>query len=518
MGYSGQTFRVPFHVGGFNYNANVDNVPPEGMLLCRNIDLQDGGRASRGGTAKINGSALSGTPSGRGGFDFQLGASTSFQVFATSDGKLWKNTTTTIKTGLSTTNPFSFDVFGNELYICDGDTTPQTWDGSAGATSNLTTPAADWSGGNQPFQVIAHGRGASRRMFYLYSNAVYYSSLANGKVVSGGTSGKITIDTGDAIGLVGGFEFGNRLIVFSKKKAFIIDDDNADPTLWGYEAVQWSGGVGHWRLIVKTPNDCIVMAEDGEIYSISAVFQYGDYKAASLARPAFVHRWIKENVRLSYIESFHGCFDPVQRCVRFWVVTSANTQCDTCLKFYVDRPVDQAWAIDDAVDNASGSGMRASMSFPVRESVGVWKVYTFDYAGFLWSLGTSNKDDDGHAYYAGFKIPYLTFDNPRIRKNFRRGFITTQPEGNYSLSVKVFVDGVYKDTKLISLATDASVFGSAIFGTDTFAGSELIEAKFDLGYFGKRIQLEFFTNGVNEDFFVSQTLIDFKSTGARIAA
>src|SRR3990167_11027278 len=118
-----------------------------------------------------------------GGFDFQL-SSSSFQVFLGSDGKLYSNTTTTIKTGMSTTNYPSFAVFEDELYTVDGDTTPQVWDGS-GAIANLGSPTGDWSGANQPFQVLVHGRGVSRRLWMLYGSTLYSSSLGGGDVFTG---------------------------------------------------------------------------------------------------------------------------------------------------------------------------------------------------------------------------------------------------------------------------------------------------------------------------------------------
>lgn len=512
MGYRGKTYQIPCDRGGLNYNQNTDKIPPESVVSpSRNINYHEGGKRKRGGTAKVNGTAISGAPRLMGGFDFQLSAS-SFQVVLGNDGGLYKNSTTTIKTGMSTTNKPSFEVFGSELYVCDGDTTPQTWDGSAAGTSNLTDPNADWTGSNQPFQVIAHGKGASRRLWMLYGSAVYYSVLADGKDFNGGTSGKITIDTGDAIGLVGGIEFQDRLIVFSRTKAFIIDDTDASTSNWGYEQAAWSGGVAHWRLIVKTPNDLVLMAEDGEIYSIAAAQDYGDYKRASLARPAFIDNYIRENVKLSSIDDFHAVYDPGLRAILFSVIRSGQTQVDTALVYFIDRPPEEAWAIHDNQNTASG--YKASCSFLVRASAGSYLIYTGDYSGFIWKLNQATRSDDGNAYYGGLKTPNLAFDNPRLRKHYRRAYIIAKTQGSYNLQVNVWVDGVVQTATTVSLSGTGGVLDTDLLDSFVLGGTEFLDRAFDLGYYGRRIQLELYNSGAGQDFFISQILIDHKTIGA----
>lgn len=515
MGYRGNTYQIPCSKGGFNYNENTDLIDPTMFVSpSRNINLHRNGRSKRGGTSKVNSTAVSGGPRIVGLYDFRL-SSSSFQVFATADGKLWKDTSTTIKTGLSTSNKFSFEVFGGELYVCDGDTTPQTWNGVAAGTSNLTTPASDWSGSDQPFQMIAHGRQASRRMWALYSNAVYYSALGDGKdfsTASGG--GKITINTGDAVGLVGGVEFGDRLIVFSRDKAFIIDDTAFDTANWGYMPAQWNGGVPHWRLIVKVPNDVICMAEDGDIYSVVAAEgqPYGDYKQGSLARPAFVDNWVRENLKLTSIDDFHAVYDPILRAIKFFVVRSGQSQVDTALVYFIDRPVEEAWTIHD--NQSVASGYKASCSALVRTAVGSYVVYTGDYSGFLWKLEQSARSDEGSGYYAGFKTPSLTFENVRLRKHYRRGYVIAKVQGSIPLQISVWVDGQAQTGASITLSGAGGVLDSFVLDSSVLGGVEFSEKIFELGYIGKRIQFEFYNSNAGQDFFISQILIDHKTLKA----
>jgi hypothetical protein len=507
MGYAGATYRIPCNRGGYTYNQNTDQIDPVMMIgPTRNLNLNEGGRRKRGGTAKVNSTVVSGSPRLVGGFDFQLPTS-SFQVFMTRDGKLWKNPTTTLKTGLSTLNFPSFGVFGSTLVSVEGDTTPQTWDGSAGATSNITTPALDWSGATQPKQFITH----NRRGWFLMGNSLYYTDLDDVNDVAGG--GKITIDTGgDALGLVGIVEWVGRVIAFSRTKAFIIDDTSVDTADWGYTLAAWSGGAAHWRVMVKTPNDLIVMGEDGDIYSVTAVQSFGDYKAASIARPAFIDNYIRENIRLEYIEDFHATYDPTLRAIKFFMVRTGQTEVDLALTFFIDRPAEEAWMPHQGAFDTSG--YNASCSFMVRTSVGAYTMYTGDYQGFLWKLEQPTRSDGGLGYYGGFKIPHLNFDNPRVRKLFQRGYVLAKTQGAYNLTVNIWVDGAAKTGTTVSLAGTGGVLGSFVLGTDVLGGQEFIDRPFALKYRGRRLGLEFFNVGVGQDFFASQILIDNHVLGA----
>lgn len=509
MGYSGQTFVIPQNTGGFQYRYDLEFVDPS-MLVgdSKNFNLHRDGRQKRGGTAKINGTAVSGTPRIMGIYDFRLPA-TSYQVFGADDGKLYKNATTTIKTGMSTNNKFSFAVFEDELFVADGETTPQTWDGVAAGTSDITTPATDWSGSDQPFQFIVHGRGASRRLWALMGSGVYYSSLGNGKQFAGGTSGLITIDTGDAFGLVGGIEFGDRLIVFSRSKAFIIDDSDSDTANWGYQAAQWEGGAAHWRLIVKTPNDVVVMTEDGDIYSIAAVQNYGDYKQASIARGAYIDTFLREKAVMSQIDNFHAIYDPTLRAVKFFVSVNDATKNDTALVYFIDRPPEQAWAYHDNLTYASG--YKASCSALVRTAPATYFVYTGDYVGFIWKLEDSSYADDSNPYTMTLRTPRIIMGDIRSRKEFKRAIYTVMGATDVEFDVTIVVDG--EDNFTESFTTSATAWDEALYDEATWDFTFPVRESFAIGKKGRTLEIELSHSTENQPLMLSSFMIDFKPLG-----
>ena len=517
MGYRGETYVIPMNKGGLTHNPNVDLTDPVHMLHpTRNLNLHENGRGKRGGTAHVYDAAISGTPRCMGIYDFTLENQTQFIISTWNDGAVYKDDTNTIKTGMSTANHFSFETFANELYIVDGATVMQTWDGSAASTSDVTNPAADWTGGNHPSQIIKHGKGQSERLWALgcpnNPRRLYGSADGDGQTWTTGVF-TLDIDTHDGFGIVGAIEFGDRLLLFGKRQAYLLDDDDPSQANWGYQGAQWYGGVAHWRLLVRTPNDVIAMMEDGNIYSIRAAQEYGDYKIASLTRPSFMDRYIKEYVNLSHIDDFHGIYDPVMRTVKFFVVRNGQTTVDTALVYFIDRAPEEAWVVHGNWSN--NSGYSASCSALVRVSAGNDKIYTGDYSGNLWQLEEINKNDDGAGYYAGFKTPKLNMDDIRREKAFPRGVLVTEPKGDYDLTCNWWVDDVPQSQVTISLTSGGAVLGSFVLGTDKLGGQELMDVVFALGNKGKRIQFEIYNSNANEDFFISQLLIDHKMLGKK---
>lgn len=520
MGYSGRQYFIPCNRGGLTYNPNndliraVDMIPP-----TRNINLHENGRKKRGGTAHVDDAAISGAPQYMGIFDFILVGGTQHIIRACNDGKVYRDNVNTIKaSGMSKTRFFDFEVFADELYIVDGASTPEKWTGS-GNTSTLTDIPTDWSGSDNPQWVVKHGRGNSERMWYggvpATPHRIYASVNGDGDDISDANNITLSIETGDGFGIVGAVEFGDRLIGFGKTKAYIIDDLDSDTSYWGYDAAQWEGGVCNFRCIVKTPNDVICMMEDGEIYSVLAAQQYGDYKAASLTRPAFMHRWIKEFVKLSAFDQFHGVYDKTLRAIKFFVVRKGSTDVDTALVYFIDRPLNEAWMVHG--NWAYNSGYSSSASAQVRVSAGNHKVYTGDYTGNLWTLEESNVSDNFKGYYSGFKSGNLAFENPRATKKYKRGWMSTKTEGAYELNVAWWVDGSEGEPRSIDLTGAGGVLGLFTLGVSLLGGDELIDTPFNLGDRGKRIQLEVFNSNADEDFFVSQILIDYKWLGGRPA-
>ena len=374
---------------------------------------------------------------------------------------------------------------------------------------------SDWSGTNYPKWMIKHGRGNSIRNWaigcVLNPHTVYVTASGLPKDFSDLSVLTFDIDSGDGKGLTGGTSFGDRLILFSNTKSFMMEDSDTNTDNWGWTESQWSGGLAHQRVLVRTPNDLVCMTETGEIYSVATAEQYGDYKAASLSRPSYIHEWIKTYINLSKIDDFHGVYDPTIRAVIYFVVREGQTEVDTALIYFVDRDPAHAWMV---LGNENfESGYSAYSSGLVRHSVGVQKIYTGSYAGRIWKLGEINRNDNDAAFVAKCILPTTAFDAERDSKRYDRIKTVAIAEGGCDATLAWAVDGQDISEEELNFASSGEFLGSFILGTSVLGGKNILEMSVKVGCIGKRIELELTNNVANEDFFISQFLIDFITIG-----
>ena len=517
--YVGECFAIPLEKGGFSHNKNIDTIAPEDMVHpSRNIWLNEGGIRKRGGTTPVDVDPMSGSPEVNGLFGHRLANGNQHIVRTTADGKLWKSNIATIKTGLGLSRYPYFSQWGDDLIIANGSHIPMWWNGTDASATNFTNVPTDWTGINHPKQIVLHGRGNSMRGWGigcpLNPKNIYVSTNDDPTDFTQATVLVFQIETGDGSGVVAGIEYGDRLLVFSKNRAFVFNDDSTNTDNWGYTAGQWEGGVAHHGLLVKTPNDLVAMMENGEIYSISTAQTYGDYKAASLTRPSFMYEWIKEYLNLAHIAKFHAIYDPTIRAIKFFVIRTGSSTIDTCLCYFIDRPPEKAWVVLDNQDHESGySAVSAAM---VRVSAGVWKLYTGSYNGKVWKLGEVNRNDNGEGFQARYRTPSMTFGDVRESKRYDKVRIVAVREGACSATLTWWIDGQLKNQKDFEFATSGSMLGEFILGVSLLGGTNILEQYVRLGCSGKRLQLEIKNNTANEAFFFSQLLIDFLPLGREI--
>jgi hypothetical protein len=417
------------------------------------------------------------------------------------------------KITLGTSLPCCFEMGENKVFIADGVSIPYVWAGS-GRPLQIHEPASSFST-NPIFQFLLHKRGLSQRMAALSFNTLFLSKAYTvaqdmEHFITGAVS--LYLDSGDDKGLVGMAEVGDEIIIFTKNKAYRVDDSDADSANWGLVKCQWNGGVACWRLLIKTPNDLIAMADDGEIYSILAVNSYGDYKLASLTAPSWIHDWIIENVDLGEVEKFHGVYDPTLKVVKIFVVRQGKQDLDTALLYYPDREPLEAWMVHD--NQTADSGYNASSSTVVPLITGKSSVYTGDYKGQIWKLNQLTRVDNGVAYYGGFKTPPDAAGDSRISKHFNNGKVSMEAIGPCDLNVRIWIDDIILPSiKTLSMAGSGTPLDDFMLDDDYLAMSESIDTTFKIGKIGKRVQYEFFNKGIGEDFFISSYATDCKAQG-----
>ena len=509
MGFKSEILHVPMNEAAFNYSRNFELVPDTGMVdPSTNFNLHNLGTEKRGGTSIIQAQTVNSRTMG--GYDFRQSTGSQNMIYAKQNGSVYANyDSTPIKTGMSVSNFFHFSQFYDDLYIADGGTTPQKWSGGGSTVS--VSPPSDWAVTGNPFQIIFHPRGASFRNWAITRNGVYASKANNG---SDFTDADVTyIPVYSKAGLVGAINFGQELFVFSKTETFRIDDSNADPTKWGYIKAIWEGGAAHWRLIVQADNDVYIMADDLTIYSLQGVFQTGDYRKASVSRPAQMDRYLRENATFANIENWHASYDPKLRCIK-WFVQVGGSSTNLALVQFIDKPNDKMWAIHNNDTYSSGYG--ASCSFTYRKSTSDWRVRTGDTSGNIWELENVARNDNNNPIPSKMKFKPWEFGNATMHKRFNKGVLRIRSSTNITLTIYVWIDNVRRPDISLSISSSGAIFDTSTFDNAYFAADVISNTPFDLKSFGKLLQIQINHNTINEDFFLAEIMAAFKENGIRV--
>lgn len=511
MGFRSEILHVDMRESAFNYSRNFELIPDNALIdPSTNYNLHEMGIGKRGGSSIFQPKSI--TNRVMGGYDFRQSTGAQNMVYAKQNGSVYANDdSTVIHSGMSVSNFFHFSQFYDDLYIADGGTTPQKWSG--GGSTVGVTPPSDWATLGNPFQIIFHPRGASFRNWAITRNGVYASAVNNGSDFS--DANVLAIPVYSKGGLVGAIEFGQELFVFSKTETFRIDDSSTNDADWGYKKAIWEGGAAHWRLMCIADNDVYIMADDLTIYSLQGVFQTGDYRKASISRPAQIDRYLRQNSTFENIEDWHCAYDPKLRCIKWFTQIGSNLN-NTALVQFLDKSADKMWAIHN---NTGGiSGYNASCSFTYRKAVSDWRIRTGDYQGNIWELENVSKTDNGNSIPSVLKFKPWQFENPVMHKRFNKGVLRVRSATNITLVIYVWINNTRQPDIALSINAGSSVFDSAVFDTAIFADEITGGEPFDIKSFGKTLQFQINHNMADEDFFLSEILVAFKNNGVRVYA
>jgi hypothetical protein len=517
MPFGGETYKLG--VAG-SWNANEDLTAIEAGQLAeqaRNVNTHNGGAEKRGGTSIVQ-AALSGAPQCLGLGQMTNAAAASYLYFVGNDGKIYRDGNS-VATGLSTTAFRTLTPYPGKMFIASGADPVKVDTGSAIAT--IATPAADWSGSNQPKQLIIHTRNASIRTLAIgvpdHPNTAYYSVSNSLEDFTGAGSGTVNVNVSDGNGIVAAIDIDENVLFLGREESFWFDDSSTTAANWGVYKTAWRGGAYSARLVIKIRNSVFAMMEDGDIYEVVRANELRDYDRASITRPWFIHRWIKDNVDLTKINNFFMAYDPQIDALKIFVTTVGNTQNTHALVYYLPNTAwpNGKWAPPhDCTDNPTASGYNASAGATVQVSTGVRRLYTGDYAGRVWDLEKTNKSDNSAAYTGTIDTIQADFERPRNNKLYMDLRLDYKSKGSYDIDITPIIDAEDQTVSTITLAASGAGVGSFVLDTDTLGATSISEGGANLGYEGRYIRLQASNRGAGEDFFLIYFLIDFVDHGA----
>jgi len=517
--YTGYIIPLPLGQGGLVGTKDQQQIAPDKLIIARNLSYEGGALRKEGGAAKYNSTVITGAPSVLGGWDWWPSDGVQRAVVALSDGTLKKDAgtgafATTLKSGLTMSSVVPvFVEAGKEaaannrkLFIFTGKNAVQTLSGDGATTIDITTPAADWSGSNQPSFGLNHEQRLWGGGNLNDPHRIYYSTTADHENMTGAGSGSISVYPGEGERLVGALSFKGLIVLWKFPRGIYIVD-TTDPTISNWKVRRLSRSVGGVSPLGAAEVDNDVIFVDGALnfHLLSAVQEFGDAAASNLSKKLDIYSFIQDNFNQAQAAFARSVYYAAKRELHFAVAGLGSTvnntrfvldfnQSEGLLRFrYSDRDTCESLWIRKDTNN-------------------VERLTSGDNAGFVWNMDKTAKDKDGNGYSGAWQTAYVSGDwiDPilaTVRKIGQFLEIVVAPTGNWNLDVDIFWDGSLVQTVTYNMGVSGSALGSFVLGTDKLAGDQILSRKRRIVGSGRRLSIAGRNSGAGEDFSVGHAFL-----------
>jgi len=500
---------IPGGLGSLNRSRSPAQVKDADIIDMEALTYEHDTWQKDGGAEKINDTALTGTPTISGLYDFVSGTFVKELIAYTDAGDLVtvnaSGVDKTLKTGMGT-NRFPIFVEGavgttKKLYIVNGQAKVQAYTGGT-STADITNPPADWTGGKPTWLFLHNGRmwgGGNTND----PHRIYGSALVDHDDYTSGNSVTYSVYPGEAERIVGGVSWRGRAYFFKYPQGiYYLDDSSSDVNLWDIRRTSRYVGLSGPGGIVEALDDVLFLSPDGYIHALSAVFEFGDAKSSAIL-PNALGTFIRENVNSSRYDRVQSIFYPTKRKVMFAVSGLGSNVNNLIVGLDIHRLSDPQGFKTTRDECEALAILRGS-------SDGLAKPIVGDSAGFVRKLDIAARDKDGSGYNAYWE----TWDIELFEQGFRRGNLKElevefTPVGNWNLSIEVFRDGVSSETLTFNMQGAGAILGSFTLGTDILGTEVLRNTRSKMSGDCRRIRLKGSNNTLNESFSVASQLIKY---------
>jgi len=397
-----------------------------------------------------------------------------YQIGGGPDGT-WDDITGLVSFLVSQNNLASFAVGEDVLMIEDGlnTTAPFKWDGS-GNVEDL--------GGSPPnaTMIAYHKNMAFAAGNNTYPSTLYFTDVGNIENWTTGISGNVSIATNDGSEIRVIMPGYDALYIWKDYSIWRLSGDDKDT----FQLQRMITGVGcsSPKAVSRIGNDFFFTSTQGDTYLYDGAIKLLNIstKVQGTINNANFSRWqyaVSEQFNDDYYLSF------------------SNTGMSTHNRILVFDSFNQAWV--------KFTGMNANAMAVADDGVGEDMLIFGDYGGFVYKYpsGTNDADTAIDAFYTTkhFRFPQLNPD-----KDWKLLNVYAAQEGNYNLSVEARKDfGTTGSTQSVNLlGTGASLWGTAIYGTDLYGGQNLITGRLEINLEGKFFQIKFSNSTSDQPFEV----------------
>ena len=428
----------------------------------------------------------------------------------------------------------------------------QMTDGTATAI-NLTSPAqysfalyegtstygdlvmADASGNNKPFLFRMNGTGANITSRTFLGKQITISGSTTAKfctihgrrlVVAGDPSTPNTVyisavnDIDDFTGgvsitledqIVGLKSFRNELFIFCKNSIFKLQNVDNSSAL---QVVPVTKNVGclDGQSIQEFGGDLIFLAPDG-LRTVAGTARIGDVELGTISKA--IQPQIKQIA--DNIDTFTISSVVLRDKSQYRLYYGKSSQSDLIQEGIIGTLRPEGWQWSET------RGIEAPAVTSGFTNTGVEKAFHGDFAGFVYNHDTGNSfnpagtESDIDAQYT---TPDIDYGDLGMLKTLQYLKISFSPENDATPTIRVRYDFESTDTPQpadISLGTVPlpSLFGSAVFNTNTFGAGEHPTVRTALTGSGHSNNFSIFTKNTNQPYIINGLYIDYVPSGRR---
>ena len=519
MAYRGQQFEIPVGLGGLMTEDGPLRLEPHSLYRAQNVKVN--GYIERDyGASKWNEESLgSGIVAI---YDYWV-ASKQYVIAVTRDGKVYSYTDRytkkeiTAETGapskLKITERVHIVEGGLEnvnspkkLFIFTGNNPVQVIEGVPSKRRNLTSPAADWSGDNQPFfgivflgRLVAFG---NRNLPHF----VYVSTASNQEDFSTNPfdTGLANVFPGDGEKLQSAFIYKGRLHLLKYPKGLygMEVQDIGNTHTWYFQKMNDDFGASSITATTAILDDVWVLNSDGAITSLSAAFKLGNIDSANIFKLMKVSNYIKQIASPLGVGERAAIYHSINKKAYFVYRSNTSNKNDMMLQF--DFSEDNPRLVLDTKNQPNCIALIKDVNL-------LQQVFYGSDDGFIYEMNGADRSVNDSGYLSEFQTPHIECGAPGD-KNFDFVEIFYVPTGGWNVSCDVFIENKKTETKSFYLGR-SNQLDQFVLDKNKLQGTSIRSHRLPIHGRGKTISLRFYQSAANQNFKIAKIVVYFRGAG-----
>jgi hypothetical protein len=306
--FSALIVEIPLGHDGLTGIENPVVALPSQLLEATYVDFQGQKISKEGAQAPFTPAALG--ASVLNGHDWWATSTVQRQVVLLGNGTVRKDSgsgafATTLASGLTVTQPSQFVDAGAEktaqprkLILFTGTNAPQVLAGDGATMTALATPAADWTGPNQPLCGAVHANRLWAAGNLSDPHRVYFSTVDNHENFTDATNaGSLPVFPGEGDRIIGMFSYRGLLIVGKAPRGiYVIDTTGIQITSYAVNFLSHAIGMASANAIAQVDNDVLFLDSAANMQSTAAVQALGDLSTQTYGQAVDLPNFLTQRV------------------------------------------------------------------------------------------------------------------------------------------------------------------------------------------------------------------------------